>query len=45
MARAINHGCEPDCEAVLVEHEGRDRRLDRVFIEAKRAIAAGEERP
>ena len=42
-ARWINHGCEPNCEAVLVEHEGRDRRLDRVFIEAKRAIAAGEE--
>lgn len=42
-ARWINHGCEPNCEAVLVEHDGRDRRLDRVFIEARRDISAGEE--
>lgn len=42
-ARWINHGCEPNCEAVLVEAEGRDRRADRVFIESKRDIRAGEE--
>ena len=43
VARWINHGCAPNCEAVLVEHEGEDRRRDRVFIEAIRDIAAGEE--
>ena len=42
-ARWINHSCNPNCEAVLEEHEGSDRRKDRVFIEAKRAIKAGEE--
>ncbi len=42
-ARWINHGCDPNCEAVLEEYEGADRRRDRVFIEAKRAIRAGEE--
>jgi uncharacterized protein len=34
-ARWINHSCDPNCEAV--EEEGR------IFIEACRAIAAGEE--
>jgi uncharacterized protein len=34
-ARWINHSCAPNCEAV--EEEGR------VFIEARRAIRAGEE--
>ena len=28
---------------MLEEHEGGDRRRDRVFIEARRAIKAGEE--
>jgi len=42
-ARWINHSCDPNCEAVLEEHEGGDRRRDRVFIEARRAIKAGEE--
>ncbi|MBS0465573.1 MAG: SET domain-containing protein-lysine N-methyltransferase [Proteobacteria bacterium] len=42
-ARWINHGCEPNCEAVLEEADGRDRRRDRVFIEAKRDLKAGEE--
>ena len=42
-ARWINHSCNPNCEAVLEEHEGADRRKDRVFIEAKRAIKAGDE--
>ncbi|HTA64186.1 MAG TPA: SET domain-containing protein-lysine N-methyltransferase [Xanthomonadaceae bacterium] len=42
-ARWINHGCDPNCEAVLEEADGSDRRKDRVFIESKRAIKAGEE--
>lgn len=42
-ARWINHGCDPNCTAVLEEDEGSDRRRDRVFIESKRAIRAGEE--
>ncbi|MBB5014626.1 SET domain-containing protein [Rehaibacterium terrae] len=43
VARWINHGCTPNCEAVLVEHPGSDRRRDRVFIETIRDIRAGEE--
>ncbi len=43
IARWINHSCAPNCEAVLEEHEGGDRRKDRVFIEARRAIRPGEE--
>lgn len=42
-ARWINHGCDPNCEAVIHEHEGDDRSKDRVFIEALRDIAPGEE--
>ncbi|HZH43722.1 MAG TPA: SET domain-containing protein-lysine N-methyltransferase [Lysobacter sp.] len=42
IARWINHSCAPNCEAVLEEHDS-DRRKDRVFIEAKRAIRPGEE--
>ena len=42
-ARWINHSCEPNCEAVIDEYEGKDRRRDRVFIEAIRDIAPGEE--
>ena len=42
-ARWINHSCSPNCEAVLEEHDGTDRRKDRVFIEALRAIKPGEE--
>jgi hypothetical protein len=34
-ARFINHSCDPNCEAV--DERGR------IFVEAKRAIAAGEE--
>jgi SET domain-containing protein len=43
VARWINHSCAPNCEAVLEEDDGDDRRRDRVFIEAIRAIRAGEE--
>jgi SET domain-containing protein len=41
-ARWINHGCAPNCQAVLVEHAS-DRRRDQVWIEALRDIAPGEE--
>lgn len=36
-ARYINHACTPNCEAELTSNEKR------VFIQAKRAIKAGEE--
>lgn len=42
-ARWINHSCSPNCEAVLNEDDGDDRRQDQVFIEAIRDIAPGEE--
>ena len=42
-ARWINHSCAPNCQPVLVEYEGRDRKLDRVMIETLRPIKAGEE--
>lgn len=41
-ARWINHGCAPNCEAVLVENPD-DPKKSRVFIEAIRAIQPGEE--
>lgn len=41
-ARWINHGCKPNCEAVLDENE-RDPKKSRVFIEATRTIKPGEE--
>ena len=42
-ARWINHSCDPNCEAVIDENEDGDSRKDRVFIEAIRDIAPGEE--
>jgi SET domain-containing protein len=42
-ARWINHSCAPNCQAFLIEHAGRDRKLDRVVIETIRPIRAGEE--
>ena len=42
-ARWINHSCDPNCEAVIEEDEGGDRRNDKVFIEAIRKIKPGEE--
>ena len=41
--RFINHSCDPNCEAVIEEDEGGDRRKDKVFIEAVRKIKPGEE--
>ncbi|MDO9452552.1 MAG: SET domain-containing protein-lysine N-methyltransferase, partial [Stagnimonas sp.] len=42
-ARWINHSCAPNCQAFLIEHKGKDRRLDRVVIETRYAIKAGVE--
>lgn len=42
-ARWMNHSCAPNCQAVMYEYEGRDRRRDRIFIETIRPVAAGEE--
>jgi len=42
-ARWINHSCAPNCEAVTEEADGQDRRRDRIFIEAMRAIKPGQE--
>ena len=42
-ARWINHSCRPNCEAVMDEHEGKNRKKDRVYIQAIRNIKPGEE--
>jgi len=42
-ARWINHSCNPNCEALIEEHDGPDRRKDKVVIEALRNIRQGEE--
>ena len=42
-ARWINHGCAPNCEAVLVEDEDGGPAADRMVIQAMRDIRAGEE--
>jgi uncharacterized protein len=42
-ARWINHSCQPNCEAVLVEDDNADPNKDAVFIEAIRDIRPGEE--
>lgn len=43
IARWINHGCEPNCEAYIEVAEGDDRSKDRVIIAALRNIRKGEE--
>lgn len=43
LARWINHSCHPNCEAVIEEDQGGRRHRDKIFIEAIRAIDAGEE--
>lgn len=42
-ARWINHSCEPNCQAFLIEHKNGDKEKDRVIIETLRPIKAGEE--
>ena len=42
-ARFINHSCAPNCVAYLIESKTKNRKKDRVVIEALRDIAAGEE--
>lgn len=43
VARWINHSCNPNCESVIEENAKGKRHKDKVFIEATRDIAAGEE--
>ena len=43
VARWINHSCNPNCEAVIQENDKGKRHKDKVFIEAVRDIAEGEE--
>ena len=44
VARWINHGCDPNCQALIEEAvEGKPSKHDRVLIEAIRDIAPGEE--
>ncbi|HSE13065.1 MAG TPA: SET domain-containing protein-lysine N-methyltransferase [Rudaea sp.] len=43
VARWINHSCAPNCQAWIVESGNGDGRKDRVVIESRRAIRAGEE--
>ena len=42
-ARWINHSCAPNCQAWIVEHASGDPRRDRIMIESRRDIRAGEE--
>ena len=43
VARWINHSCTPNCQAWVIENEDGDPRRDRVVIETRRAIKAGQE--
>lgn len=42
-ARWINHSCRPNCTAVIIEHPSGDPKRDRIFLETKRAVKAGDE--
>ena len=42
-ARWVNTSCEPNAVAFVHEHKGKDRRKDKVIVEARRNIKAGEE--
>lgn len=42
-ARFINHGCAPNCDAVIWVDIDGDERRDRVYIETRRRIRKGEE--
>ncbi len=41
-ARWINHSCDPNCRAVHEEHD-KNKKLDRIYVEALRDIKLGEE--
>jgi SET domain-containing protein len=41
-ARWINHSCDPNCEATWLQHDEKKRK-DKIYIEALRDIAPGEE--
>lgn len=43
VARWLNHGCAPNCQAFVIEHMSGDPRKDKVVIEAIRDIETGEE--
>lgn len=43
VARWLNHSCEPNCQAFLIESSNGKPHKDRVVIEALRDIAVGEE--
>ena len=43
IARWINHSCQPNCEAVIEENGKGKRQKDKIFIQAIRDIAEGEE--
>lgn len=43
LARWINHSCAPNCEAMVHVDINGDEQRDRVYIQALRAIAVGEE--
>lgn len=42
-ARFINHSCDPNCEALVIEDEDGDPAKDQIVIESIRPIRAGEE--
>lgn len=43
IARWLNHSCTPNCEAFAVDGRDGKPESERIFIEAKREIRAGEE--
>lgn len=43
VARWLNHGCSPNCQAFVIEHASKDPLKDKVVIEAMRDIGVGEE--
>jgi len=42
-AKWFNHSCKPNCESVLIEHRGRNRRLDRIAFRTIADIQVGDE--
>ena len=43
IARWMNHSCDPNCEAVVEEDDKGRPEKDKVYIEAIKDIAKGEE--